>query len=568
MRNSNWMIFIIAMSLTGVNLQAHGAEQSPARASTSAAVQSREPAASAKVKKTKRKTGKQSSSSSPKSTRKESNVRLSTSGDELKEAQRLLDPKVANYHEASMRLFSLTRSPRYADQRMKIKYLLGLVLMDLKLYQAAAYQFVDVARNGEKDLVKKSLTKLSVAADYLGDDSMLRYAIGKIEVGEFPQAHQDMLYYRLGQFWMDKKQFKQAAQSYANVQASSPFYTMAKYEEGLSYAELNETDRAIGAFEELINAREDKKVTDSARVAALAGKARVYYQQKDWERSIAAYREVPRDTDLWHDALFESSWAMLRAARFRSALSNFQSLHSDYYSDFYLPESLLLRATVYLYICKYDEMEKVVSLFKKVYAPIYNQLVRYLKSHSDPQAYFREIMAIHDDYDNLANNNDARKKLGIPFLVARRVLRENDFRRMFNYYQRLTAERKRIDTLPVAWRKSALGTMTQKALAKRMANTERTLGRMTRAHMRWVVADLRDLNEQNEFLTFEMLNGKKESIKKTMAGKGVVKEKESIDESADRDFYVQNGYEYWPFRGEYWLDEIGNYHYLGVQSCE
>ena len=42
---------------------------------------------------------------------------------------------------------------------------------------------------------------------------------------------------------------------------------------------------------------------------------------------------------------------------------------------------------------------------------------------------------------------------------------------------------------------------------------------------------------------------------------------EQIDEKSDRDYYIQNGFEYWPFRGEYWLDELGNYHYVGTQAC-
>jgi len=55
-------------------------------------------------------------------------------------------------------------------------------------------------------------------------------------------------------------------------------------------------------------------------------------------------------------------------------------------------------------------------------------------------------------------------------------------------------------------------------------------------------------------------------LKMKLAGKDL--QSEQIDEKIDRTFYVQNGYEYYPFQGEYWLDEIGNYHYLGKQSCE
>ncbi|MNT91393.1 hypothetical protein D3C72_2324820 [compost metagenome] len=63
-----------------------------------------------------------------------------------------------------------------------------------------------------------------------------------------------------------------------------------------------------------------------------------------------------------------------------------------------------------------------------------------------------------------------------------------------------------------------------------------------------------------------MINGRKEGLKKKIAGKDLGEEQ--IDDNVDRKFYIQNGYEYYPFQGEYWLDEIGNYHYLGKQSCE
>ena len=48
-----------------------------------------------------------------------------------------------------------------------------------------------------------------------------------------------------------------------------------------------------------------------------------------------------------------------------------------------------------------------------------------------------------------------------------------------------------------------------------------------------------------------MINGRKESLKKKVSGKNLPGG--TIDEDSDRDYYVQNGYQYWPFQGEYWL---------------
>jgi hypothetical protein len=79
--------------------------------------------------------------------------------------------------------------------------------------------------------------------------------------------------------------------------------------------------------------------------------------------------------------------------------------------------------------------------------------------------------------------------------------------------------------------------------------------------------DMLDLLEQEGFIRYEEINGRKETLKKKIAGKDLPDDQMQEDKARARDFYIQNGYEYWPFRGEYWLDELGNYHYVGKQSC-
>lgn len=473
--------------------------------------------------------------------------------------------KTGKYQEASKMLFQLSLSPRYIDQRMQIKYILGLMLYHMKLNQTAAFQFISVVKDGKSRFLKQSLEKLSLAADALGDDTLLNYAISKVQVDEFPRVHRDMLYSRIGEFQQRNGQFDQAAKSYSHVQRSSPFFPQAKYLEGLAASESKNPAAAIAAFEDLITSRASSGITDPSRVAGLMGKARALYQKGDWDAAVEAYREVPRDTPFWHDTLFESSWAMLRSGRFRSALSNFQSLHSSYYEDFYLPESLLLRAIVYLYICKYDEMEKVLNLFNRIYRPVYKNIEKALDSRTDPTAAFNEVVKVMRDYKVKGDKID-RDSYKLPFLVVRKIVREGDFQNSYNYIRELINERKRIDKMPVEWRNSAIGRYAKKVVQTRIAKARKRAGQEVKAHLEAIREELFDLFEQEGFIRYEMINGRKETLKKRIAGKDAPEVQ--IDEDNARDYYVQNGYEYWPFRGEYWLDEIGNYHYVGTQSCE
>lgn len=473
--------------------------------------------------------------------------------------------KQGRYQESSVKLFQLSLSPRYTQKKMQIRYLLGLMLYQLKMYQLAAFQFISVIRDGNNRFVPQALEKLSLSADQLGDDTLLNYAISRVKAESFPAVHRDMLFYRIGEFQSRNSQYKDAIQSFEQVPANSPFSDKAMYMKGYAYAQAGDAEKSADTFDTLYESKKSAPVTDSVRVAALVGKARALYQKKDWDGSIESYRDVPRDSELWHDTIFESSWAMLRSGRFRSAISNFQSLHSPYYENSYIPESLLLRSIVYLYICQYDEMDKVLKLFSKIYKPVYQSVSQYLVSTKNPVQYFNDVILTMQAAEKNGVES-LKKKAGIPYLMTQKVSKEGDFQRSYQYIKKLIEERKRAKQMAVSWRTSGIGKYALQTLDRRILKARAKAGRQIRAHMIAVRTELIDLFEQEGFIRYEMINGKKEQLKKKVAGKDLPKG--PIAEQTSRDYLIQNGYQYWTFRGEYWLDELGNYHYLGTQSCD
>ncbi|PWU17783.1 MAG: hypothetical protein C5B49_08295 [Bdellovibrio sp.] len=465
-----------------------------------------------------------------------------------------------NCLQASPMLYSLSRRPEFATERMQIKYILGSCLMGLKLNQISAFQFVDVVRRGDSKYVRQSLEKLSIAADQLGDDTLLNYAISKVRVDEFPNDQKDIVYFRLGEIKLKNNEAPAAAQLFAQVPPNSRYHAAALYKRGLSDLESNHVSEAIKSFNELLASRNGAPVTDPTRVQALIALARSYYQAQDWEKSLEYYREIPRDSELWHDSVFESTWANLRAAKFRSTLGLLQTIHSSFYEDYYVPESLLVRSIVYLYICKFEETEKTLNLFEKTYQPAADSIGRFVETIRDPNYYFAEIEKAY----SIRREKKPITGLKLPYMIARQVLEEGDVKRAFSYIRALNEERLRLESYgPIA--RSPLGVYALKVLANRYKNTKITIGEMARAHLIALKTDIRELFEQASFIRYETINGQKESLKKKIAEKEV---ETQIDDQIDRTFYVQNGYEYWPFDGEYWIDELGNYHYLGKQSCK
>src|SRR5690606_34876233 len=121
----------------------------------------------------------------------------------------------------------------------------GVSLMELKLHQVAAFQFVDVVRRGNNKYVRQALEKLSIVADHLGDDTLLNYAISKVRIDEFPNNQKDIVYFRLGEIKLKNGQALEAASLFSRVGSGSRYYQAGLFKRGLAYLEANRPREAI-----------------------------------------------------------------------------------------------------------------------------------------------------------------------------------------------------------------------------------------------------------------------------------------------------------------------------------
>jgi tetratricopeptide (TPR) repeat protein len=482
----------------------------------------------------------------------------------LEDAMGLVKSKA--YLPAATALYQLSLRSELKAQRGDIHLALGKVLLELKMSQVAAWQFVNVITTNDTKNYNKAVELLLVAADELGDKTILNYAVSKIKVNDFPEEYRDILFFRLGEVRFEAKDYKGAIQSFEKVAEGSKYYEKSIYNIAMSYAYMNEIDNSIERFNSLVSLRAKSGVNDQWRVAGLMGLARVYYQKQNWAKSLFYYRKIPRDNEIWHEALFESSWAELRAGKFRSTLGSFQSLHSDYYSDFYIPESLILRSIVYLYICKYDEIQKVLGLFESIYGDVLSSINKFVKTKTDPLAFYQEIERGLKVKKSLITENIYAEGT-LPYNVTRYLIRRGNISNNLEYLRKLYEEKKRLTSASYSFSTSSLGRYASQIIQKRIQNTKSLIGVRAKGHMLLMKAELKDMNEQVGFLKYELINLEKEKLKLKLAA-NTKKEDAPIDVELDRNYYVKSGYEYYPFRGEYWLDEIGNYFYLGKTSCE
>lgn len=475
--------------------------------------------------------------------------------------------KRKNYSLAAQRAYDIVINKRYKSEHSRALFILGKSLTKMDFNQSAVYFFLSVTRkkSSSKDIYR-ALENLYDISFRLGDESALKYALSKINIKKFPKSKKDLLYYRLGEVYLEKGDIKNSIASYGRVPKSSALYTKARYNRGLIYSQIGKPKIGLKNFTQAVNARRDVSSIDIQRVGSLLGRARALYQMGRWNESVKAYKKIPRNSYMWHEALFESTWSFLRSGRFRSAMSNFQSLHSKFYNSHFSPESFILRAIVYLYICKYEEVEKVLRAYNGSYGVMRKTIFSYLKSNKSKRSKKNDIHQMNKMLRELQAGLSIEKNYGgLPGVVLKHISKDAPFKKYYRYLGQLYKEKELNNKKGSFWRKSALGRQINKLLDKRIRTSERLISNHVRKSLIDINRTLNELSDQTEFIKIEIAGIKTEKARKKL--REIEKPENVLEKKRSRDFYIKNGYEYWPFQGEYWLDEIGNYQYVGVSQC-
>ncbi len=467
------------------------------------------------------------------------------------------------YLDSSEKLYRLLANPRYAREKPQIRFYLGQALKGLKLYQVATLQFAQIIKAGSSKWADKALSEIVELSFQGSDPQSLSYAISKIDVNQIPKASRDIVNYRIGEAFLERKNLKKSASYLRRVSSKSNLYGLAQYSLGVVFTELNDLKSAYRSFTRSANARAPKGIEDDQRIGALLGRARTLYELQKWNRAISAYKQVPRASYMWPDAYFESSWAMLRSGKFRSALSSFQSLHSKFYEYNYNPESYLLRSIVYLYICRYKDAEKVLKYYESLYNPVAKDIRSLRKYGSNlPDQFFKDFIYVNNALE--AKSPIETNTLTYNILMLRSFRKDGSVNSAYETLNKLNRQNVSFKRLDKDWQRSGIGRYSEKALKLQMKKSKYQVKKTIGQRIKEIYKELKEFNDQKEIVRFEIINNRKEQVKKKITGRNL---ETKVGEKISRNFYVKNGYEYWPFQGEYWADEIGSYHFVGGGRC-
>jgi hypothetical protein len=484
----------------------------------------------------------------------------------------VLDRAVQDYNDgknarAAIGFYQVDEAGTSQENRSKAEYYLAQSLNKLGISFGAFVYYAQIIKAGPQHpyyykAIEGAVNVTEASKDEILGPNVLNKAYND-QFGRLPPDVLSRINYYIALLGYRSGKYDEAEQFLRGVPPESSAYPQAQYLQGLIQQRKTPVE-AVKTFRGIL-ALEGAKYKDLADLKELTHLAlgRTLYGLQRYGEASAEYDQLPRFSRHWDEALFEGAYADLLNDDPGSALGKLHSLHSPHLSDEFAPESLNLTAIIYHQRCLYPQVREVIADFNREYVPMKEQLKVILDGNAQLDAYWQMLQPGGDGSagDERGPQRGAHKDARLPVAVQRHLQKNERVSDMVNYIARLDDEAARVRADPELSR-STLGTDLLDLLAKQKALMAQLAGKFIKGRLADMAHLIEVLDGDKEIVGFETTKGEKEMLE---SGFNV---KAKLDaQHLWRPPQPEFGYEYWPFDGEYWPDEIGYYKYTLKNAC-
>jgi len=286
-------------------------------------------------------------------------------------------------------------------------------------------------------------------------------------------------------------------------------------------------EQSYKTFKSLIDRRQ--KISRRLLTSAYLGAARIAHEAGDYPKAIFYYTEVRQLDPNFFQAIFEKGWSFYMDGDMNGALGASLSFTTPYAEHQLFPEAYIYRAGAFYHLCLFDRASKAIEEMKKIFIPVQAQ-VRELRGRASTAWLFDERVLKSID----------QKILG--FMVS-----DSRFRSLQRAHLALQREVKiggdagQRQAEAIQFVRGKLGQEVARVLARADQELSRSL-------------------EQADTIQIEILQL---GVNLLVGAPIELRDDIRILKLGDVDFDPK--VQFWPFKGEFWLDELGSYYY-GLKS--
>lgn len=433
------------------------------------------------------------------------------------------------------------RRSRDKSEKNMAYYFQGLVLYELGHSYSAYVSFRNVLSTADRKNRKiygKAIKNAVILTDRLNVVEVIGGALAKLPGNYVPNSVSDLNHYGQGKYYFMKNDVKRAAGHLKSVHPESAFYIKALFHLGILAVKRKDYKESIFYFAKILKLCEGKKELFPMAELARLNLARSVYAYGNVEKSIEIYSRFLSSSPHWLTVLFEASWPLMRVSDTTVSMGNLHTILSPFYREQLVGEAYILRATILYTLCKYEEMRTTLAQFFEIYDPVIRSMRAEAKAYSSSSAFFT---AFTEKKLNRGFTNYAERDVGIKRDLAVLELLKKEKAELAKF-SRNNQMRHMIGLI-----------------GKAEAKIGRKVGGILLSIHSRKLRELLEQREQANYLRVEIVTGEKDLIQ---AQRGLPPKR-----VVDVETSVAAGYRFWPYRGEYWEDELGAYVYTTESAC-
>jgi hypothetical protein len=288
---------------------------------------------------------------------------------------------------------------------------------------------------------------------------------------------------------------------------------------------------------------------------------RVFYATHQYDLSIKYFEKIPGPdarggaSPDWLPSLFEASWAYFQKDGDSKALGNIHSINSPFFETEFYPESYILKAVIYFQRCNYDRSAEAIGEFNAIYPDLKKDVDGVLAKYPDNAQFYDYVVKIQTGEAGLSERVQK---------AAAGALQDRTLQKNIDYVNELDRELKALDKADPAWKSTAVaGNILQDlTLQKSLAANE--AGNLARQRLTRLSREVTELIKQAIKVEYETLQAQKGALTA-----GLSAEQSMANPNAKNYNHIQidDEHQQWPFKGEYWKDELGYYRFKVQNKC-
>ena len=463
-----------------------------------------------------------------------------------------------DYISGAAAFFQAMSYPKARGEKEKAEWGLAQSLQRLGFYYSASKYYSVIVRRGPRNnpFFRQALEELGKinSTISLGQAHVVQLFKSRIDPAMVPGPARGFYFYYLGIEAFNRRKFEQANSYFTKVPGGNPYYMKAQFHLGVVSNLRGSHSSAISYFEKVrAGAGSDQWLREQADMNI----ARVHYEVKRYRSAIQYYGLIPRSSDNWLQALFEASWTFFMMQKHNNTLGTIHTLHSPFFENRFFPESYILQAITFLRLCRYPQVKSSLARFKGRYKGVFDDLRKLLDKYDNNATGFFKLVY---SYQSGSNNEYKQASAILDSLSRTDVYKEawNTVRFSDNELAQLTRYNSR-------WGSSGLQDELSAFLRNKKSAAVKDSGKRLYDNAAGYYAYLKELSDQTTLINTEMVLGRVDAMRSQL--KVGTADKKANFIGGLQALNVSQEIEYWPFEGEYWEDELGNYLYNLESVC-